>query len=134
MANMKLGKATLKKSKLGSITPDSLTSQSGRRKKSSRSNMNERVRTNGKTNSMGLNDKLDIVALVNIGLKGEVLPLRYKPKTIKFANEIIALSKNAETKSKADLILRKINHSIVKENRNACDLAKSRELYNSLMK
>lgn len=80
-----------------------------------------------------LEDMLDIVTLVNIGLKGEKLPKVNNARVLSCAERIIHLSSRPETRDRAELMIRNLNHKIVTENRRVCNRREGKRLYDDLM-
>lgn len=86
------------------------------------------------SDSFELEDMLDIVTLVNKGLNGEKLPKVSNSRVMSCAEKIIYLSSKPETKERADIILQKLNHKIVVENKRTSDRREGKRLYDDLMR
>lgn len=85
------------------------------------------------SDSFELDEMLDIVNLINKGLRGEKLPEVSNSKVLSCAERIIRLSGNPDTKERADILIKNLNHKIVTENKKVSNKREGKRLYDDLM-
>lgn len=90
-------------------------------------------RHNTITVDLDFNEKLDVINIIDSELKGEHLPLIYGKKTTTYANNLLSMKQQPQSKVKADRIINNLKKSILIENKQAFNLDESKLLYRKFM-
>ena len=83
--------------------------------------------------SMNLNELLEASNVVAVGVKGQSVPVIKSPKVKKYANVVLSLNKNADTRPIAEKMIQDLNVQIVETNRKTIDVAESKRVYHEFM-
>lgn len=83
--------------------------------------------------SMDLDEMLEASKVVEMGLKGEKLPVVKSPKVQRYVGTVLRLNKRVSTKRMAKRMQQDLNVRIIDANRKTANVAKGRQLYHALM-
>ena len=84
-------------------------------------------------NSMDLDEMLEASKVIEMGIKGEKIPVVKSLKAQKYAGTILQLNRRRNTKPMAEKMMHALNTRIIKENKRTTDAIESRRLYHELM-
>lgn len=92
-----------------------------------------RVATARLVDTMDLDEMLEASKVVELGIKGEKIPVIKSSKAQRYAGTILRLNKKNNTKPIAEKMMHDLNVQIIKVNKKTTDVAESRRLYRELM-
>lgn len=84
--------------------------------------------------SMNLEEMLEASNIVELGLRGEQIPVVKSPKAQAYAGVVLKLNQEPSTRTIAKEMQRALTVQIVKRNRKTTDREKSKRLYQAFMR
>ena len=83
--------------------------------------------------SMNLDEMLEASAVIDMGLRGEKVPVVKSPKVRACVGEVLRLNENGLTKKVAEKMQQDLTIQIVERNKKTTDKVKARRLYREFM-
>lgn len=96
--------------------------------------MNRRKVIGRLIDSMDLDEMLEASKIVEMGLRGEKIPVVNSPKVQKYVRAVLRLNNKASTKSVAKKMQQDLTVQIVRRNKKTTNAAEAKRLYQALMK
>lgn len=93
----------------------------------------KKVATARLVNSMDLDEMLEASKVIEMGIKGEKIPIVKSSKARKYAGTILQLNRRNDTKPMAEKMMHDLNVRIIKLNKKTTDAVVSKRLYRELM-
>lgn len=90
--------------------------------------------SNNLVESMNLDEMLEASAVVDMGLRGEKVPVVKSPKVRAYVGEVLRLNENGLTKKVAEKMQQDLTVRIVERNKKTTDTVNARRLYREFMK
>ena len=84
-------------------------------------------------NSMDLDEMLEASKVIDMGIKGEKIPVAKSSKAQRYAREILQLSRTDDTKPIAEKMMHDLTVRIIEVNKKTTDETESKRLYRKLM-
>lgn len=79
--------------------------------------------------TMDLDEMLEASKVVEMGIKGEKLPVVQSSKVKKYAGVVLGLNKSLSTQHIARKMLQELNMQIIQKNRNTTDALEAKRIY-----
>ncbi len=92
-----------------------------------------KVATARLVNSMDLDEMLEASKMIEMGIKGEKIPIVKSSKAQRYAGVILRLNRKSNTKPMAEKMMHDLNVQIIKVNKKTTDAIESKRLYRQLM-
>lgn len=84
-------------------------------------------------NSMDLDEMLEASKVIEMGIKGERIPVVKSSKARRYAGTILQLNRRNDTKPIAEKMMHDLNVQIIKVNKKTTNAVESKRLYRELM-
>lgn len=84
-------------------------------------------------NSMDLDEMLEASKVIEMGIKGERIPVIKSSKARRYAGTILQLNRRNDTKPMAEKMMHDLNVQIIKVNKKTTNAVESKRLYRELM-